>query len=101
MSPSEKATHWKSLIEQHQQSGLSIKAFCCQQQINVHTFHYWRKKFSASNGSEKQPAFVPLNHRADGLTGEASILLSERVQLRVPIQALGVVLSQLKRDGWL
>jgi len=101
MSPSEKATHWKSLIEQHQQSGLSIKAFCCQQQINLNTFHYWRKKFSASNRSKEQPIFVPLNHHANELIGEASITLSERVQLRVPIQTLGTVLSQLKREGWL
>lgn len=58
MALSEKATHWESLVEQLQQSRLSIKACCRQQQINVHTFQYWRVKFSALNLSKEQPRSI-------------------------------------------
>ena len=101
MNQSDKAGHWKSLVEQQQQSGLTIKVFCRQQQINAHTFQYWRKKFSVSSLPKEQPAFVPLNPCADHSADEASILLSGRIQLRVPIRSLGALLSQLKKDDWL
>ena len=33
------------LIEQWQQSGLTQKAFCQQQSIKYHVFHYWYKRY--------------------------------------------------------
>jgi hypothetical protein len=40
-----------SLIEGWQQSGLSQKAFCEQQQIKPHVFHYWYKCYRTQNNS--------------------------------------------------
>ena|SRR5450432_4745952 len=33
------------LIEQWQQSGLTQKAYCEQQSIKYHVFHYWYKRY--------------------------------------------------------
>lgn len=38
-----------SLIENWQQSGLSQKAFCEQQQIAAHQFYYWYKCYRIQN----------------------------------------------------
>jgi len=35
---------WKQRIDQQRQSGLSIQKWCLQNQIQPHTFHYWKEK---------------------------------------------------------
>jgi hypothetical protein len=40
-----KATHWRGVVEQQAASGKSICKFCLEDQINPHTFRYWRAKF--------------------------------------------------------
>lgn len=40
----DKKLEWKNLIEQQRQSGLSIDRWCQQNQIQPHTFHYWKDK---------------------------------------------------------
>src|SRR5690625_7896387 len=43
------------LIERQQASGLTVKAFCEQEQIKLHTFHYWlRKKRQTTSRSEER-----------------------------------------------
>ena len=39
-----KQLEWKNLIEQQRQSDLSIEKWCQQNQIQSHTFHYWKDK---------------------------------------------------------
>jgi hypothetical protein len=36
---------WKEKILKQRESGLSIGAWCRQNNINVHTFRYWQNKF--------------------------------------------------------
>jgi len=40
----DKKLEWENLIEQQEQSGLSIEKWCLQNQIKPHTFHYWKEK---------------------------------------------------------
>lgn len=38
----EKRQEWKDKIQNQQASGLSISKWCCDQQVNVHAFYYWK-----------------------------------------------------------
>ena len=44
MNQEQKRAHWTSVIEQQQQSQLSIKQFCEDNSINYQTFFYWSKR---------------------------------------------------------
>jgi hypothetical protein len=44
-----------------QQSGLSQKVYCEQNQIRYHVFHYWYKRYRDEQSSSSEPAFIPLN----------------------------------------
>ena len=46
------------LLQQQQQSGLSIQAFCAQHSIPPGSFHNWKKKHGA--GSVGSSAFTPV-----------------------------------------
>ena len=56
-----------SLLEQWEVSKLSKKEFCTQHQIAYHRFHYWHKRYSATQGlTSKQDlaTFLPLDIEA-------------------------------------
>ena len=42
------------------QSGLSQKAWCEQNQIRYHVFHYWYKLYRDEQSTSSEPAFIPL-----------------------------------------
>lgn len=44
---SAKAGYWQQVIDRQQQSGLSIKAFCTQQNISAASFYQWKSKLQA------------------------------------------------------
>jgi hypothetical protein len=46
MTPDEKMEHWTELLAQQQSSGLTIAAFCRQQEIQAWKFYYWRKRLA-------------------------------------------------------
>lgn len=46
------------LLEQQQQSGLTIQAFCKEQSIPSGSFHNWKKKISTVN--KESSAFAPV-----------------------------------------
>ena len=50
------------LIEQWQQSGLTQNAFCEQQSIKYHVFHYWYKRYRErhSDAENNSSTFVKL-----------------------------------------
>ena len=49
-----------SKIEQWQKSGLSQKAWCEQEKIVYHIFHYWYKKYRGANDAAAPSPFVEL-----------------------------------------
>jgi transposase-like protein len=51
---------WKDRISQQQQSGLSIKQWCSQNQIKPHIFYYWKKRLSYKNASISHSSFTEL-----------------------------------------
>lgn len=49
-----------TMITSWQQSGLSQKAYCKQQGIGYHVFHYWYKCFRDLQSPAKEQGFIPL-----------------------------------------
>lgn len=49
------------MIGSWKQSGLSQKAYCEQNNIRYHVFHYWYKRYRGQQDAVGDPAFVPLN----------------------------------------
>jgi hypothetical protein len=56
-----KSQHWKSIIKQWKDSGLTQKQFCDEQEIKIATLHYWIKKFRTAESVREEPRFLPLN----------------------------------------
>jgi hypothetical protein len=42
----ERQEHWQTIIEAQGASGLTQSRFCTQQGINVHNFHYWKRRLA-------------------------------------------------------
>jgi len=79
----QKGARFRELLEEQQESGLTIKEFCSNQGIAPSTFHYWKKKLHKQSGRKD---FIPLIVKPSGLdlpkgstcsepaTGEEAIL---------------------------
>jgi transposase-like protein len=90
---------WRERLEQQQQSGLSVRAFCSQHNLTVPSFYAWRRTLrqragAAANPSSAdgppspgpaagQPFFVPLR-LAPTATTALELLLPGGLLLRVP-----------------
>jgi hypothetical protein len=48
----ERRAHWRSVLDDHRDSGLTIAAFCAARGISTHTFSYWRTRQIAPPASE-------------------------------------------------
>ena len=48
------------MVESWKQSGLSQKAYCEQNQIRYHVFHYWYKRYRDEQLNNSDPTFIPL-----------------------------------------
>lgn len=46
---------WQQLINEHPQSGLTVKDYCMSKNITVSGFYLWRKKLSATPHSVDEP----------------------------------------------
>lgn len=57
MNQEQKRHHWALILEQQQNSNLTIKQFCLDNDINYQTFHYWFKKL---NKPEVQTQVQPI-----------------------------------------
>lgn len=53
-----KEEYWQKVVEDWQRGNEGISAYCQRLGINIHTFNYWRSKFSGATKAKK--AFVKL-----------------------------------------
>ena len=49
------------MVGSWKQSGLSQKAYCEQNNIRYHVFHYWYKRYRDEQDAGEDVAFIPLN----------------------------------------
>lgn len=54
---------WRSFLEERAASGLSVSAFCLQNDVPENSFYYWRKKFASeqSQSAKAESVFVPVS----------------------------------------
>ena len=60
MTKEERVTHWRTVIRKHATSGLSAAAFCREQDINIHKFRWWQRRFKKENSQQKESGFLQL-----------------------------------------
>lgn len=49
-----------AIIASWKQSNLSQKAYCEQNQIRYHVFHYWYKRYRSKQSASVEASFIPL-----------------------------------------
>ena len=63
--------HWAGIIEEHRESGLSIREFCRQNELREGAYYYWLRKLRSTAADNVQPKFVELSEIGRGWTGAA------------------------------
>ena len=105
MSKQELRTIWQQRVEQHQTSGLSIKQFAEQHELNYHQLCYWRTTFADELQVASVAGFarvtrqnVPTPALADGSNQELCIHLAKGLSITgISHDNLGVLLSLLRQ----
>lgn len=69
-----KERFWRQTIQLQQQSGLSVRAFCRQEQISEFSFYSWKRTIAKRD--QQLPPFVPLTllkpSPSDNISGSSS-----------------------------
>ena len=60
MNKEERITHWRTVIKKHATSGLSAAAFCREQDISIHQFRWWKRRFRKDDSQSKESGFFQL-----------------------------------------
>ena len=60
MDREEKINHWRTVIENQAESGLSAAAFCREYNFSIHQFHWWRRRFRKRDVQKKETGFLKL-----------------------------------------
>jgi transposase-like protein len=68
-----------AMIAAWQQSGLTQKQYCIQNNIAYHVFHYWYKQYRAryNLSDKKQSSFVQLQVQPSSSVAAAELLLTD------------------------
>lgn len=77
--------HWRQHIDDWRHSGLSQQAFCRNQDLKYHQFHYWRKKLSRTSHQEapsRSSALVPVRYQPPSPVGDLSVYLPNGMSVR-------------------
>lgn len=53
-------TFWAALVEQYQASGLTLRAFCAQQQLRYLTFQGWRRRLARDAALTRKRPVLPV-----------------------------------------
>ncbi len=79
------------MISKWQQSGLSQKAFCTDNNIRYHVFHYWYKVYKAEQNVTS--SFLPVNIKPVARQEQITITGLNGLQLRLQLsdQAVGFI----------
>jgi transposase-like protein len=62
-SDGERVAVWQKRVRRYSRSGLTVAAFCAQEEVSVASFYYWRRKFGAKQrpaGATRQVAAGPV-----------------------------------------
>ena len=77
----EQRTQFLAMIKQWQQSGLSQKLFCTENNIAYHVFHYWYRAYKSEQKSTG--TFLPVNITPPETQEQITIKGNSGIQLHV------------------
>jgi len=97
MNSKERETYWRQILARLQQSELSVKAFCRQENICAHTLYMWRRRLKQSRAVKFALVKVKPELRTSGGL-EVILPGGERLQMTggVDAAALRTVLAVLR-----
>lgn len=76
------STIWQLLLEEKEQSKLSVRAFCQDKGITEASYYSWRKRLSGIR-SKESPLFSPIEIQAQTVGGGAVVELPGGVKVRL------------------
>ena len=77
MASSAKAEYWQGLLDQFQQSGQTVQAFCTEKGLSVPSFYQWKRRLRGDAAAES--GIVPVKFLPAPLRA-----VSESVQIVTP-----------------
>lgn len=83
MTREERVTHWQTLVHEQTQSGMSAAAFCKENQLNLHGFYSWRRRFRAESGPQGTGSFLELVPASKIRESGVRICLGERLSIEL------------------
>jgi len=100
MAEEYRLTHWAQIMQERQQSGLSIKSYCERAGFHENVYYYWQRKLREVAGRElnivqnKTKSLQPINFAEIKLT-EPPVLPSSTVihHSRVQVDVAGILIS--------
>lgn len=75
-------------IDQWRQGDLTQKAFCHQENLPYHIFHYWYKRYR-NKATEPTSSFIQLNVSSPSIVSHAELILADgkRLLFHQPVSA--------------
>ena len=83
MSREERAAHWQGLVQEQAQSGMSAAAYCKENQLNLHGFYSWRRRFKTESDAKVTGAFLELVPSCKMQESGIRIRLGERLSVEL------------------
>lgn len=81
--------HWRNILQQQAESGLSIAKFCRQESISAPSFYLWRRKLK-----ERETEGCSKKHPVSAKTISGTHLLPVRIESSGPPESVRVLLPQ-------
>jgi transposase-like protein len=83
MTQEERISHWRKLVKEHTQSGLSVTDFCQDHKIDRQRFYLWRQRFQSQSTGPSTGAFLELVPSSQN--GESGIRLRINQDLSIEL----------------
>ena len=85
MNAKERESYWREVVGRQENSGLSVRAFCGEENICAHSLYVWRRRFA-----RKRPvsfAVVRVGGEQSESSSMLTLILPGGEQLRIPAGA--------------
>ena len=95
---SEKLIAWQQRLVKFEASGLSVAAFCRQEEISAATFYYWSRRVrenGVATDVERTDVHASVGERPSKLACTVEVAIGEHVKVRLPSHDHGLVHSVL------
>jgi hypothetical protein len=100
MNAKKRESQWRQIIARQEESGLSVLAFCRQEEVSAHTLYYWRRRLARQPRVKFAMVKVSPEDRSPNANAGLELLLAggERLQIFAGVDAatLRTVLAALR-----